>query len=105
MPGDVRPLVLEMVPVREDLHVHRRLVGLAHVERHALRRVALLAILRLEKRAVREDDVVAVGRVVVGQLPVALELEPVRLGEDDPAARIAVEPFVDRTFRPTQIFL
>src|SRR2546426_10363455 len=52
---DVRTLVLEVMPAAEVLHVHRRFVGLAHVERHALRRVGLLAVLHLQQRAMRED--------------------------------------------------
>ena len=44
----------------------------------------------------REHDVVAVAGIVVGELPVALELEPVGLADRDLALRLAVEPFVDR---------
>ena len=39
---------------------------------------------------------VAVAGIVVGELPVALVLEPVGLAHHDLAAGIAVEPFVDR---------
>ncbi len=97
---DVGPLVLEVMAVREALHVHRRLVGLAHVEGHALVGVLLHAVFHLEQRAMREHDVIAVGGVVVGELPVALVLEPVRLGDDHPAAGMPVDPLVDRlTYR------
>src|SRR5919201_2519809 len=43
----------------------------------------------------REDDVIAVGRVVVRELPVALELEPVRFAHDYARAWMPVQPFVD----------
>ena len=99
----IRTLVLEVVAAAEVLHVHRRLVGLAHVERHALRRIGLLAILHLQERAMRENHVVTVCRVVVRELPVALELEPARFRHLYAPAGVAVEPLVDRLLRRTEI--
>ena len=100
---DVRPLVLEVVAVAEVLHVHRRLIRLRAVERHALVVILLEAILHVEQRPVREHHVIAVGGVVVGELPVALVLEPVRLAESNAAPGVPVEPFVDRFGRRTQV--
>ena len=100
---DVRALVLEVVPAAEVLHVHRRLVGLAHVERHALAGIGLLAVFHFKQRAMREQHVIAIRRVVVGELPVALELEPVRLPHRHAPAGIAVEPFVDRPLRRAEV--
>ena len=48
----------------------------------------------------REHDVVAVGGVVVGELPVAFEFEPARLPDYDATAGIAVQPLVDRCTHP-----
>ena len=93
---DVRPLVLEVMAVAHIGHVHRLRVGRALVIGHALVGVVGLAVLHLQQRAVREHDVIAVAGIVVGELPVALELEPVRLADRDLAAGLAVEPFVDR---------
>ena len=52
--------------------------------------------LGLDQRAVRVDDVIAVARVVVGELPVALVLDAVRLAHLELAAGIAQHPVVDR---------
>ena len=91
----VRPLVLVVVAVAGVAHVHRQSVGRILVVRHALGVVAGEPVLGLEQRAVRIGDVVAVARVVVGELPVALVLDAVRLAHHHLAAGIAVEPLVD----------
>ena len=90
------PLVLEVMAVAGIAHVHRLRVRRALVIGHALVGLVGEPVLHLEQRAVREHDVVAVAGIVVGELPVALVFEPVRLAHHDLAAGIAVEPFVDR---------
>ncbi len=93
---DVRPLVLEVVAVAHIGHVHRLVVGRALVIGHALVGHVGLPVLHLEQRAMGEHDVVAVARIIVGELPVALVFQPVRLAHLDLAVGLAVEPLVDR---------
>ena len=91
----IGPLVLEMIAVAGVAHVHRLGVGRVAIIRHAFGILAGKPVLGLQQRAMRIGDVIAVARIVVGELPVALVPEPVGLTDDDLAAGIAVEPFVD----------
>ena len=93
---DVRPLVLEVMAIAHIGHVHRRGVRRALVIRHALVGDVGLPVLHLEQGTVGEHDVIAVAGIVVGELPVALEFEPVGLAHCDFSLGLAVEPFVDR---------
>jgi hypothetical protein len=82
--------------VAEILHVDRPVVRLALVERHALVAFVGEAVFHVEQRAVRKNHVVAVGGIVVGELPVAAVHQPVGFAHHDLAAGMAVKPFVDR---------
>ena len=93
----IRPLVLEMIAVAGIAHVHRLGVGRVAVIGHALGVLAGKAVLGFQKRAVRIGDVIAVARIVVGELPVALVAKAVGFADHDLAAGIAVEPLVDRS--------
>ncbi len=100
----VGPLVLEVVAVAHVLHVHRLLVGRCLVVGHALFGIFVdEAVFGLQQRAVRVQHVVAVARIVVGEFPVALVFDPVGLADHDLAARIAVQPFVDRLSDRTEM--
>ena len=93
---DIGPLVLEVMAVAHIGHVHGLGIRRALVIGHALVGDVGLPVFHLQQRAMREHDVIAVAGIVVGELPVAFVAEPVRLADDDLAAGLAVEPFVDR---------
>ena len=85
-----------MVAVAHIGDVHGRAVGRVLVIGHALVGDVGLAVLHLQQRAMREHHVIAVAGIVVGEFPVALVFEPVRLAHRDLPAGLPVEPFVER---------
>jgi hypothetical protein len=85
-----------MMTVAHVLDVHWLFVRRGLIVAHPFGIFVLKAVLRVQQRAMRKDDMIAVAGVVVGELPVAIEPETVGFADDDLAARVSIEPLVDR---------
>ena len=51
----------------------------------------------------RKQNVIAVGRIVVDQFPVAVQLQAIGVAQRDPASGMAIEPLFERTRDRTEI--